>query len=507
MSRRLVSSWRREEAGMMALALVATISSVLMLTTVIVFNTNTFTVGDGTFRVQDSEALYAAEGGLDFAYAAVGEATTPAQLPCGSGAITKNFTGTTPVATTASVGVWYYDTLPVTDGPVSCASVQNGSVSPAAAEIVAQGSVHGVNRYMDALVGLATSTVGSVFDKALFSQATMTGSNNPTVYGHNGNDGNLYTNSNVVCGNNFVVQGSVIAQGSFTGNNNCTVDGNVIAVGNVSLSNNTTIGGNLESTGSSGCAGAGTVTMQNNATVDQNAYAYCTITLQNNATVVQNKVQHDTTLTNPTVETFPAVPSPTGTNDGGAKTAWQGAGYTVVTNNTCSGAGSIYNAIPAYTSPTAVVTTCALSWNNNSSITLQTNVAVFSSGGFTMSNNTSWQSNNSTTRLLYLIVPSSVSGVTTTCSNGNPGISLNNNTSFASTINVLYYTPCTMSVANNAAGYGQIYAGTVSVQNNFTEHFVPLPSVPDASGGGQVNGPLSVAVAYERQVQSPPNLG
>jgi hypothetical protein len=352
-------------------------------------------------------------------------------------------------------------------------------------------------------VKLATSVVGSVFDKALFSQATMVGVNNPTVYGHNGNDGNVYTNGSVVCGNNFNDQGSVIAQGSFTGNNNCTVNGNVTAVGNINLSNNATVGGNATSTGSSGCASAGSIVMANNATVDQSAYAYCTISLSNNATVVQTKVQHDTTLTNPTVETFPSIPAPTGVNDSGSQAAWQAAGYTVTTNNTCSGGSSIYNALGTYSSPTAVMTTCALSWSNNSSITLKTNVAVFSTGGFSMKNNTSWQSNNSTTRLLYLIVPSSVSGVATTCVSGSPGITLQNNTSFASTINVLHYTPCTLTISNNSTGYGQIYAGVVSVQNNFTEHFVPLPTVPDSSGGGAVNGPLSVAVAYERQVLSP----
>jgi len=120
-----------------------------------------------------------------------------------------------------------------------------------------------------------------------------------------------------------------------------------------------------------------------------------------------------------------------------------------------------------------------------------------------MSNNTSWQSNNSTTRLLYLMVPYSVSGTNTTCTNGNPGITLQNNTSFANTLDVLFYTPCQIKISNNSTGYGQIYGGVVNVSNNFTSHFVPLPTVPGSSGGGTLTGPLSVAIVYERQVSSP----
>ncbi len=492
---------KRGEEGLMALGMALAISAVLSASVGIVFQVASMNTNDAAFRRQTSQSLYAAEGGLDLAYAELGQSSAT-NLPCGSGSLSKSFS-TVPVGSSFSVSVTYYDTFPVTDSALSCSSVQNGSVVPQAAEIVSQGTAHSASQYMEALVKLTPSTTGSVFDQALFSNATMTGSNNPTVFGHNGNDGNIYTNGSINCGNNFVDQGSVVAQGAFTGTNNCTVDANITSVGNITLSNNATIGGNATSTGSTGCASVGNITMSNNAKVTQSAYAYCTISLSNNAVVVQSKVQHDTTLSNPTVENFPVVPEPTGTNDSGAQAAWQAAGYTVVTNNTCSGAGSVYNTIPAYTAPTVVMTTCALSWTNNSSISLQTNVAVFSTGGFSMSNNTSWQSNNSTTRLLYLMVPYSVSGTNTTCTNGNPGITLQNNTSFANTLDVLFYTPCQIKISNNSTGYGQIYGGVVNVSNNFTSHFVPLPTVPGSSGGGTLTGPLSVAIVYERQVSSP----
>jgi len=486
---------------MIALGLALAVTAVLTTSVGVVLGVASSNTSDAAFRRQSSQALYAAEGGLDLAYAVIGQTTNTSGLPCGSGALTRSFS-TEPVGSSVSVEVTYYDTFPVTDGALNCSSVLNGTVVPLAAEIMAQGTSHDASQYMEALVKLSTSTTGSVFDQALFSQATMTGSNNPTIYGHNGNDGNIYSNANINCGNNFVDQGSVVAQGSFTGTNNCTVDANVTAVGNITLSNNASIGGNAASTGSTGCSSAGSITMSNNAQVSQSAYAYCTISLSNNAKVVQNQVQHDTTLANPRVESFPTVPEPNGSNDGGAQSAWKAAGYSVVTNNTCSGAQSVYNAIPGFTVPTVVMTTCKLTWSNNSSISLQTNVGIFSTAGFSMSNNTSWQSNNSTTRLLYLMVPSVVSGTATTCSSGSPGISLSNNTSFSSTVDVLFYTPCTITISNNTTGWGQVYGGVVSVQNNFTSHFVPLPTVPGASGGGSVNGPLNVAIVYERQVSS-----
>jgi hypothetical protein len=187
-------------------------------------------------------------------------------------------------------------------------------------------------------------------------------------------------------------------------------------------------------------------------------------------------------------------------------TAWSAAGYTnQITDNTCTPSG-VYNDIATMasaTAPTVIITSCALTWSNNSSVSLKQNLAVFSTGGFTMQNNTAWQSTTATTHLLYLLVPSTVGATTTTCSSGQPGITLQNNTSFASTVNVMLYTPCTVSISNGTTGYGQVYGGTVNTQNNYTAHYVPLPTVPGASGGGSASTTaLTLAIVYERQIAS-----
>lgn len=494
----------RGEDGVMAIVLSLALVAVMSTTVGIAFQVASTGQGDATFRRQQAQALDAAEGGLNLAYETIQQAQT-SSLPCGTAAITQSF-ATVPTSSSFSDTVNYYDTYPPTDSALSCSAVHGGTTL-AAAQVISTGSDGKVAQYMEALVKVSVSDTGPVFDQAIFTNTSMAGSNGTTIYAHVSNDANLYTNGSVSCGNNFAVQGSVTAQGSFTGSNNCSVTGNVTSVGNITLSNNSVIGGSASSTGHSGCISPGTqgsITMSNNAVVDQSAYAYCSITLRNNAAVDHTQVPNDTTLTNPPAETFPTVPEPV--NGSTIASDWNAAGWTnQITDNTCT-AGGVYTDIAnmaSATAPTVIITSCALSWSNNTSLSLKQNLAVFSTGGFSMQNNTTWQSTNSTTRLLYLVVPSTVSGVTTTCNSGQPGISLSNNTTFASTLNVMLYTPCTVTVSNNSTGYGQVYGGTVNAANNFTAHYVPLPTLVDSTGGGSASSTaLSLAVVYERQIAS-----
>jgi hypothetical protein len=493
------------EQGVIAVVLAMAVVTLLTVTVGIVFQVASSSQHDASFRRQQAQALDAAEGGLNLSYETIQQAATSA-LPCGPNALSQTF-ATVPVPSSFAASVTYYGTYPPTGAALTCSSVHSQSTTLAAAEIISTGSDGPVAQYMEALVKVSVTDTGPVFDQALFSNSTMTGSNSGTLDGHTGNDANLYVNGNVVCGNGFVVQGSVIDTGTFSGSNSCSVSGNLTSVGNISLANNSVIGGSASSTGHSGCgvgSTQGNISMSNSATVDQSAYAYCTITLSNNATVVHSQVPNDTTLTNPPVETFPVVPEPV--TGSATATAWNAAGYTSqITDNACTPSGvytDIANMATA-TAPTVIITSCALTWSNNTSLSLNQNLAIFSTGGFTMQNRTSWQSATATTRDLYVIVPSSVGGTTTTCSAGQPGISLRNSTTFATTVNVMLYTPCTLSISNSTTGYGQVYGGVVNATNSFTEHYVPLPPVPGSSGGGSASvTALTLAVVYERQIAS-----
>jgi predicted acyltransferase (DUF342 family) len=487
---------------MLALVVAVAVSGVLFLSGTLVYQVASKNQGDASFRRIEAQALDAAEGGLNRAYQAVEMANNASNLPCGTGVLSEQLS-TSPAKSSYSATVNYYDTFPPTDAPLSCAAVLNGTTTAVAAEILstgttATGTAQQTNKYMEALLKISVATIYSnVFDNALFSDLTMIGSNNTTVDGHNGNDGNLYTNGSLSCGNGFLIQGNVTVQGSVTATNNCTINGNLTSVGNMSLANSAVIGGSATSTGKT-CSSQGNITLANSATIDQSAYAYCAVTTSGNSTVVHGTYAPDTTLTNPAVETLPNVPMPV--SGSSAAALWSAAGFTnQITDNNCA-ANGVYQDIAnmsTATTPTLIMTSCALSWSGNSSVSLNTNLAVYSTGGFTMSNNTSWQSTNSTTRLLYLIVPSSAGPAP--CSSG---ITFANNTQFATTVNVLDFTPCTITISNNSTGYGQVYGGQIDATNLFTAHYMPMPTVPGASGGGSVNAMSTIAVVYERQISS-----
>jgi hypothetical protein len=60
-----------------------------------------------------------------------------------------------------------------------------------------------------------------------------------------------------------------------------------------------------------------------------------------------------------------------------------------------------------------------------------------------------------------------------------------------------------ISISNGTTGYGQVYGGVVNTKNSYTAHYVPLPTVPGASGGGSASTTAStLAVVYERQIAS-----
>ena len=426
-----------------------------------------------------------AQAGLDTTYQALSTVTASTALPCGAQSPVTLQSG--PTTSTYTVTTTYYDTYPPVDNPLTCTQVSSGSSIPLAAQIKVTGSgnvtANSGNRVMQALVHLTAAQSGSTFDKAIFSDASMMGSNNPTVYQYVSNDADIYSNASISCGNNFDAQGRVIAQGGFTGTNNCTVTGDVYVKTGANMTNNTTIGGNVK-------VSAGNITMSNNVLVSKSAYASGSISLSNNAVVSGSQVPNDAGLAPPPAEAFPQLTF--------SASSWTSQGYTLITDNDCNSSDStnVYKDVQnmaTATNPTVIHTSCALSWSNNTSLPLKQNLAIFSSGGYSMSNNTTWSSADGLTHKLYLVVP--FDAATMPCT--SPGISLSNNTAFSSQLNILWYTPCTMTVSNNSTGYGQLYAGTVNASNNFTMHYVPMGNVP-GSGGGAAPA-FTVGIEYERE--------
>ncbi|MGH7733455.1 MAG: hypothetical protein ACREOE_07100, partial [Gemmatimonadales bacterium] len=429
------------EAGALALMLALAVSAMLSVLVTIVFQVDSGSATDSSFRLEQTQAFDAAEGGLDLVIGQIKQAGQSSSLPC---SLSSTSFASTPVASSSTAAITYYSTY-ASGGPSGKLTCTSGSGpaggSPAAAVVVATGTAGKHPQavaYVEAELQLSTVVTGTVFDKALFSDASLASANSPYIYGYppGTDNGNVYTNGSVTCGNLFVTQGSVMVGGSFTGSNNCTVNGSVIAGGSVSLTNSASVAGSVYAGGIPCASPAPTITMDKNTTISQSAYACGAISLSNSAAIVHTKAPNQSPLPSAGAvlsESLPTWKNPS--TDTATATAWQNAGYTI--KNEGADCSEVYSDITSVSSPTVLVTSCALAWS--SSVTIKTNVAIVSTGGFAMTNNTSWQSNSTTTRLLYFVVPS-----TTTCSGGSPGISLANNTSFAVTVNVLYFTPCTV---------------------------------------------------------------
>lgn len=414
----------------------------------------------------------AAEAGLDLALSMLGSAPLPCTV---TGTLDAN-----PQVGEYSVAISYYATYPATGSPLGCTQGIGPSATPATAllrSVGTAGATSSTSRTMEALARLTAVPTGSL-DKALFSDRSFTPTNNVTVHGNVGNDADLYTNGNFTCANNETIKGSVYSQGTLTASNNCTVQVDYHARGNVSLTNNVSIGHDVKSS-------RGNITMSNNATVSHDAIAFGT---NSGGTVVNNRVS-GATIADPPAQVMPTV------NFDAAE--WSAAGWTrqLDAGSNCAQAYSEIAAMSTQATPTVIRTTCALSWSGNTTLSLGANLAVFASGGFTMSNNFTARSTNSTLRSFYLIVPSSAG--TANCT--SPGITLRNNTTFASTINVLFFTPCKVSIENNDGGYGQIYGGVVSVSNNFSLHYRPA-SVPGVEWIGGTATSFTRDLVYKREI-------
>jgi hypothetical protein len=85
------------------------------------------------------------------------------------------------------------------------------------------------------------------------------------------------------------------------------------------------------------------------------------------------------------------------------------------------------------------------------------------------------------------------------CSGANAAnFSSSNNTSFTN-LRTFIYTPCSATYSNNNAGLGgQIFAGKVTIANQFTLNFIP-ETIP---GNGTITG-YKADINYVREIQNP----
>lgn len=307
-------------------------------------------------------------------------------------------------------------------------------------------------------------------DGAVITNSGLSITNNFTLSGNTGNDGDIIVESGNFSAPSGVenIRGSIyVPNGTANIGTNAHIYASVWANGSVTVNHpGALVDGDIKST----TAGT-TVTT---GTVKGSAY-YCTGSAPG-ANVEGSKIQ-TCTLGKPPTFGFPLIQY--------SQSAWQDEGYYIYdvsdTGNECTnarnyiegtGAGT-YNGgagVPAGYSGVVVriSTTCSFSVTNNASVNMSTNLAIVTNGGINLNNNSHFTGTGGTKDLFFM---SPYNGSTRNCPTQD--ITLTNKSNFTS-VEVSVYSVCTASVSNNNTFNGQIIGYNTTINNNFTMNYRPV---------------------------------
>jgi Tfp pilus assembly protein PilX len=451
---------------------------------------------------QRSSAVMTAEGQVDSLVSQIQTAQL-VNLPCG-GAVPNVSVASDVMSLTNTVK--YFTAAGV---EVPCATAQGGSTVLASATIKSTSTSQALAgqapavRTVETLLKL-TPTYGNYLDRAIFGDAGISLANNADIYGQAGQpDADLYTNGSIACNNAVHFYGSIYAQGTVSMSNTCVVEVNVEAKLGFSATNpQVRVNGKV-------LVQHGNITL-NSSTVGQQARASGTVT-GTPCSTAGKCFSNDSTITPPPVQPFPVY-----NWDAPTQAAWVALGYTVQTfprtNYPCgtyTGTGPYNGSVDnvarwvyenmATMPKTVIYANCPgnpfMVQQNHSTIALANDLAIFDTGGFTINNNTTIQSTDTTSHLLYLIQP--YNSISRPCT---VGITLNNQVTIDSTINDLLYSPCDIVKANNSTQYGQIYGGgSVTINNRLTMYYKPLPVPNGPTATGTPIKFYSADILYKRE--------
>jgi hypothetical protein len=139
-----------------------------------------------------------------------------------------------------------------------------------------------------------------------------------------------------------------------------------------------------------------------------------------------------------------------------------------------------------------ITSVCNLNIANNDAINFTGNLAIFTDGSITLNSQNNW--NGVSGSNLYLIV-NYRSGLTCGTYPGSYDITTSNNSNF-NNVQVAFYTPCTVNIANSNSFSGQILGNTVNISNNATINFKPT-LIP---GTGNIAG-FTQSIVYLREAK------
>lgn len=456
-----VRNGSRDEHG---IAMITALMAVLVasLLGAVVMNLSMHTTQASAYDRARTQSIHAAEAGLDQAMSHFASAAITT-LPCTISGVLN----ATPVANW-SVTITYYTSFPLVGTPMTCVNgFLTGTTAPGGAALESTGSVVGwragtVERHMQSEVSL--SPVHGAFNKAIFSDQSPSITNNITVYGEHGNDADFLSNSNWSCTNSLMIYGNIYVQGTASMSNSCHTAADLWARDALSMSSSSRVDHDAKSS-------TGGMTMTNSSSVGGS--------IQLAGTCGTCSGRYGGTLTTGyTQPPPPSTPYPTMTFDAAA---WTADGWAIQYYTDCTAAANwVLNSANNATKAVIRITGgCTFNLGNNKTVSRTADLAIFTDGEITTSNNTTFQTADSNWHSLYLIVETAAS-----CAGTDGRITMSNLTSFTG-MYFFIFSPCYSTFANNnSTARGQVYGEVVAVGSNltFTFHAMLVPGAGDITG-------------------------
>ena len=477
---------RNEERGVAMVVSLMVAFVVLLLSTVVVSQAIHSSDQSGYDR-ERLQSVNTAEAGLDYYYNYL--ASTPVT------SMTTNpvtvTTGVAPGTSSVTISPTFYSDA---GGVTTFSGSFSASSYPRSVKIVSVGSANGSTlRTMESFVVLHPIFAG--FEGAIVANSSTTFTNNFTVNGNNGNDGNIY----VLTGNFTIpsgldsIKGSVyVTNGTANLSSNNHVYGTVWANGSVTLNHaQEQVDGDVKSTTTSVTVSSGHV--------NPGGASYCT-TISGTANITGAKVQ-TCSLGSPPTQPFPTIKynQTDWSSDTPAYTNFQtfsnAATACTDARNYIEGTGAgTYNGGSVGNTVVRITQSCTYSNSNNATISLGSNLAIVTDGAINLSQQSNWNGVTSTRDVFFMSAyPSSG---TPTCTGGVKDVTLGNNTGFNNLTEAFVYTPCTASMQNNNTAFtGQVIGATVAIGNNFNMTYRPV-KVPGQNPTG-----YNQDIAYIREIR------
>ncbi|MFB3737397.1 MAG: hypothetical protein ACE14W_00350 [Candidatus Velamenicoccus archaeovorus] len=497
---------RRDERGVALVVSLLVVFVVLLLAGVVFAQAvhNSTRSAGARKRLQSVDA---AEAGLNFFYnylenTAAGDLTL---VP-----LTESVAVAPGTATFTVTPTWYDDSGDEMTGPFSDTSY------PSAVHLVSQGSTNGTTpRTMETYMEIHPVFGG--FEGAIITTASTQFTNNFTLNGSSGNDGDIVVTCPGSSCDVTITNGLQNVHGTL-----------YVPNGNLALSSQTHVYGDVWANGSilidqpNAQVDGDAISSTSSVTVDAGSVAglgtYCT-TVSGSSNIAGGTVQKcqgpPPSLNFPEISYVDQVDPNADPNWDTAGNLWYVKTFTGSGTTPCTDAknwlqgntpGTTYNSgngIPSIDgqSPTGVIVriagTCTFGLDNNRTITMNTNVAVITDGSVNLSQQSTWNGQGST-RNLFFVVPYRET-TPPSCGGGTQlyDISFGNKTNFNSLVNVGVYTPGRANMSNLNVFSGQVIAGQTCIGNNWSMNYEPIVFP------GQHVSSFTEDIAYIREIPNP----